>query len=541
MPAASLCQNSGGSGGIHLPPSNRLLPLATHGNHDAIMARANAEFPLEDKWAALEQDWKDKLTALSNYRREVEDAVYHLKGDPRSQVNAEAYKRRREAFLRHLDEVRDKVTDSAREAADTEDEVEAVAKFRVVNVLNTILDATQAAVRDAEWIDVEDMQHKFKIALNIPVVDVKHTPLNVSGTAFKGNIKYNQLKDLCAGYDGVKHPLIPSEFLRRYEQSLTLSTSTQEAIPDEVKISTIRLLLSKNALMWHDNQRRRADNEYPDAVDMMKAWKSYQVAFLKEFKSRVTFAEQQKIKARLASDAKNLTDRSLLNACTEAALAIMAEKPTGETFRAERDNTTVDLFVAHCDALIRSKISNLAAGRQIDLKDVHAAIEQAELQRELAKSSQARSSVLLAELEENDGVFAVQPGRQRGTRPVQGTDCFFCKKSGHQKWQCRSFESKHPEQFKTYNQRRANLQAARAQRGQRASGNNPRPQFPNKTGTPFQANAVELDDTNKDERPAENTGEEVSTVATVSHDTNVNFDGVVHQLFTHRPGPMSSL
>ena len=509
------------------------------------MAGPATAFPQAATWANLEQSWREKLDALALLRKQVEDAVFALRNDPTVESYVEAYRRRREDFDAKLEDVRRDVRALSAEAQSTQDPVESKAKFETAVALNTILDFTMVAILQAEWTDAESMQNKFKLAKNIPVIDVKFDPLSVSGSNFKGNIKYNQLKDLCAGYDGQKHPLIPKEFLRRFEQALGLSTSGTSGtddIPDEVKVSTIRLLLTKNALMWHDNQRRRADNEYPEAVDMMKDWEMYKREFLKEFRSRVTFAEQQKIKARLAHDAKNMTDRPLLNACTEAALAITAEKPKIDTFRQERDYLIVDLFVSHCDALIRSKLANLASGRQIELRDVHIAIEQAETQRELAKNSQVRSSVLLTELEDHDDVLAVQPPRPRpggsNNRPG-GDDCYFCRKKGHMKFECRSFESKQPEQFRAYNQKRNALRAARQQRN--AKGNAPNNgRFQPKGNAPFQANVVEAEADKDAAAPEATGGEEISTVATVSN-PEVNFDGVVHQVFGHRPGPMSPL
>ena len=506
---------------------------------------SGAQFPTSSDWANLEESWKGELDALQLLWQEVQKAVTALSRDPQVESYVEAYRSRLADFDAKFEEVRRNARALGAEAQ-TLAGAEAKAKYDFSLAIHTILDLTSAAVRHAGWTDPEVMQNKFKIALNIPVIDVKYpTPSTVSGSTFKGNIKYNQLKDLCTGYDGTKHPLVPNEFLRRYEQSLGLSTSGlsgTDSIPDDVKVSTIRLLLTKNALMWHDNHRRRADSGYLDSDEMMKNWAKYQQEFLREFKSRVTFAEQQKIKARLAHDAKNLTDRPLLNACVEAALAITAEKPKNDTFRDERDFLTVDLFVSHCDALIRSKLANLASGRQIKLLDVHMAIEQAETQRELAKNSQVRSSVLLAELEEPDDVLAVQPSRARqgqggnqNNRPG-GDDCFFCHRKGHMKFECRSFEAKHPDQFRTYNQRRNALRTARQQR--KPQGNAPNAgRFQPKGNAPFQANAVEVEP-DKEEPAKEPENNEMPTVATVSN-PEVNFDGVVHQIFAHRPGPMS--
>ena len=497
------------------------------------------QFPTSSDWANLEESWKDQLDALALLRKEVQAAVTALSRDPTIESYVEAYRRRLADFDNKLEDVRKNARAQSAEAQSLSG-AEAKAKYDSSLAVGTVLDFTVAAVRHAGWTDPETMQNKFKIAMNIPVIDVKYPPLpTVTGSTFKGNIKYNQLKDLCTGYDGQKHPLIPNEFLRRYEQSLGLSTSGSDTIPDDVKVSTIRLLLTKNALMWHDNHRRRADSGYLDSDEMMKSWDEYRKEFLKEFKSRVTFAEQQKIKARLAHDAKNLTDRPLLNACVEAALAITAEKPKNDTFRDERDFLTVDLFVSHCDALIRSKLATLAAGRQIKMIDVHMAIEQAETQRELAKNSQVRSSVLLAELEEPDDVLAVQQprARQGGNRPG-GDECFFCRKKGHMKHECRSFEAKHPDQFRTYNQRRNALRNARQQR--KPQGNAPNAgRFQPKGNAPFQANAVEVEP-EKEEPAKEPETNEMPTVATVSN-PEVNFDGVVHQVFAHRPGPMSHL
>ena len=106
------------------------------------------------------------------------------------------------------------------------------------------------------------------------------------------------------------------------------------------------------------------------------------------------------------------------------------------------------------------------------------------------------------------------------------------------KHECRSFEAKHPEQFRTYNQRRNTLRNARQQR--KPQGNAPNAgRFQPKGNAPFQANAVEVEP-EKEEPAKETETNEMPTVATVSN-PEVNFDGVVHQVFAHRPGPMSHL
>lgn len=391
------------------------------------------------------------------------------------------------------------------------------------------------------------------VALVAKNVYVKASSSVPAATAYDGTIKFSQLKELVTVYNGVKHPLIPLEFLTRYDEAVIASSSKD--LPEKVKITTIRMVLKEVALKWHDNLRRKAELGYTRESSQMESWELYKEAFLKEFQAPVSYAEQNRIRSRLATEAKQLSGHGLLAACEEAAMAILADKPHTHLFQNERELLAINLFTTHCDALVRSKLANTNPAKQLTRSEVLLAIDMADMQREMARVSVNKTSVLLTELmsELGDGqaealqAAFVHSGRGGGGRRPggQGGDrgnssntgkCYYCEQVGHLKHECTKFKVEKPQEYQEYCTRRlANRQrGGRGRGGRRGGGPN------NRNVAPVQASvaAVEVP-----EEPREQNKDEVTnrseTVATVHPSANLN--GVLHDMFLHRPEPMLPL
>ena len=366
--------------------------------------------------------------------------------------------------------------------------------------------------------------------------------------SYDGTIKFSQLKELVTVYNGVKHPLVPVEFLTRYDEAIVASSSKD--LPEQVKVSTIRMVLKDVALKWHDNVRRKAELGYVREKAQMEGWAQYKAAFLQEFQAPVSYAEQNRIRNRLASDAKSLSGHGLLAACEEAAMAILSDKPHNHLFQTERELLAINLFTTHCDALVRSKLANTDPAKQLNRSDVLLAIDMADTQREMARVSVNKTSVLLTELmselgeQQTEALQAafVQSGRGGGggARPPGGNrnsgKCYHCQLEGHLKHECTKFKVEKPQEYQEYCARRlANRQRGGRGRGGRRGGGQH-----NRNVAPVQANVAvgetpeEPKDTSKDDPKDKN-----ETVATVQ--SSANMDGVLHDMFLHRPEPMLPL
>ena len=197
---------------------------------------------------------------------------------------------------------------------------------------------------------------------------------------------------------------------------------------------------------------------------------------------------------------------------------------------------------------MRSKLANTDPSRKLTRREALLAIDMADMQREMARVSVNKTSVLLTELMSELGegqaealqAAFVQSGRGGGGgRRPGGQDgssgkCYYCQLTGHLKHECTKFKVEKPQEYQEYCTRRlANRQrGGRGRGGRRGGGQHSRP------AAPVQANVAVVETTVD---PPESSKEEAKkeTVATV-HST-ANMDGVIHDMFLHRPEPMLNL